>query len=75
MASLAATRVFAAGGRRRHRADRLGDAPRRAWTRRTVADRTITFLVLSYVVYTPALVVFGFGLRLGHLPRQRAASR
>ncbi len=67
MASLAATRVFAAGG--------AGGIALTAWAmrragmdRRTVADRTITFLVLSYVVYTTALVVFGYGLRLGIFP-------
>ena len=64
MAALAATRVFAAGG--------AGGIALTAWAmrragmdRRTVADRTITFLVLTYVVYTTALVVFGYGLRLG----------
>ncbi len=66
MAALAATRVFAAGG--------AGGIALTAWAmrragmdRRTVADRTITFLVLTYVIYTAALVVFGYGLRLGIL--------
>jgi uncharacterized protein (TIRG00374 family) len=67
MASLAATRVFAAGG--------AGGIALTAWAmrragmeRREVADRAITFLVLTYVVYTLALVIFGYGLRLGILP-------
>jgi uncharacterized protein (TIRG00374 family) len=33
--------------------------------RRAVADKTISFLVLTYLVYMMALVVFGFGLRSG----------
>jgi hypothetical protein len=33
-------------------------------SRRMVADRTITFLVLQYWIYTTALVVFGLGLEV-----------
>ncbi len=67
MASLAATRLFAAGG--------AGGIALTAWAmrragmdRRSVADRTITFLVLTYVTYTVAMVVLGFGLRYGVFP-------
>jgi uncharacterized protein (TIRG00374 family) len=66
MASLAATRVFAAGG--------AGGIALTAWalrrsgmSRRRVADSTVAFLVLTYVVYMGALVVCGFGLRWGVL--------
>ncbi|HEX2084738.1 MAG TPA: lysylphosphatidylglycerol synthase transmembrane domain-containing protein [Solirubrobacteraceae bacterium] len=62
MASLAATRVFAAGG--------AGGIALTAWalrrsgmSRRTVADSTVAFLVLTYVVYMGGLVVCGLGLR------------
>ena len=34
---------------------------------RAVADQTLAFLVLQYVVYTAALVVLGLGLRVGLL--------
>ena len=64
MASLAATRIFAAGG--------AGGIALTAWAlrragmgRREVADTTVAFLVLTYVVYMLALVVCGFGLRWG----------
>jgi uncharacterized protein (TIRG00374 family) len=67
MASLAATRLFAAGG--------AGGIALTAWAmrragmgRRTVADRTIAFLVLTYAVYTAAMVVLGFGLHYGVFP-------
>jgi uncharacterized protein (TIRG00374 family) len=67
MASLAATRIFAAGG--------AGGIALTAWVmrragmdRRTVADRTIVFLVLTYVVYMVAMLVVGIGLRVGLLP-------
>ncbi|HEV2813906.1 MAG TPA: lysylphosphatidylglycerol synthase transmembrane domain-containing protein [Solirubrobacteraceae bacterium] len=66
MAGLAATRVFAAGG--------AGGIALTAWalrrsgmSRRRVADSTVAFLVLTYVVYMAALVVCGFGLRWGVL--------
>jgi uncharacterized protein (TIRG00374 family) len=64
MAALAATRLFAAAG--------AGGLALQAWamrrsgmSRRMVADRTITFLVLQYWIYTTALVVFGLGLDFG----------
>ena len=67
MASLAATRLFAAGG--------AGGIALTAWalrrsgmSRRKVADSTVAFLVLTYVVYMGALVVCGFGLRWDALP-------
>jgi uncharacterized protein (TIRG00374 family) len=67
MASLAATRIFAAGG--------AGGIALTAWAmrragmaRRTVADRTIVFLVLTYVVYMTAMLVVGVGLRVGLFP-------
>jgi uncharacterized protein (TIRG00374 family) len=67
MASLAATRIFAAGG--------AGGIALTAWvmrrhgmTRRAVADRTIVFLVLTYVVYMTVMLVVGLGLRLGIFP-------
>jgi uncharacterized membrane protein YbhN (UPF0104 family) len=64
MAARAATRLFAAAG--------AGGLALQAWamrragmSRRMVADRTFTFLVLQYSIYMLALVVFGFGLYLG----------
>lgn len=67
MAGLAATRLFAAGG--------AGGLVLTAWAlrragmpRHDVADRTISFLVLTYVVYMAALIVGGFGLALGLWP-------
>jgi uncharacterized protein (TIRG00374 family) len=64
MASLAATRLFAAGG--------AGGVALTAWAlrraglpRREVAERMIAFLVLLYGVYVIAMIVCGFGLRLG----------
>ena len=67
MASLAATRIFAAGG--------AGGIALTAWAmrragmaRRTVADRTIVFLVLTYAVYMAAMLVVGVGLRVGLFP-------
>ena len=68
MAGLAATRLFSAGG--------AGGIVLTAWAmrgaglrRRVVADKTISFLVLTYLVYTVSLVVFGYGLRFGVFPR------
>ena len=63
--ALAATRLFSAGG--------AGGLVLQAWAlrragmrkRRVVADKTLTFLVLTYLVYMAALIVCGFGLRLG----------
>lgn len=67
MAGLAATRLFAAGG--------AGGLVLTAWAlrrsgmaRRTVADKTLAFLVLTYAVYAIALVVGGIGLRVGLFP-------
>jgi uncharacterized protein (TIRG00374 family) len=67
MAGLAATRLFAAGG--------AGGIALTAWalrrsgmSRRRVADSTVAFLVLTYIVYMAALVVCGIGLRVGLLP-------
>jgi uncharacterized protein (TIRG00374 family) len=61
MAGLAASRLFAAGG--------AGGLVLTAWAlrragmrRRTVADKTIAFLVLTYLPYAIAVVVCGFGL-------------
>ncbi|MDQ3676887.1 MAG: flippase-like domain-containing protein [Actinomycetota bacterium] len=67
MAGLAATRLFAAGG--------AGGIALTAWAlrragmpRRTVADKTLAFLILTYAVYMVALVVCGFGIYFGLLP-------
>jgi uncharacterized protein (TIRG00374 family) len=67
MAGLAATRLFAAGG--------AGGIALTAWAlrragmdRRTVADKTLAFLILTYAIYMAALVIVGFGLYLGVLP-------
>ena len=67
MAGLAATRLLAAGG--------AGGIALTAWAlrragmdRRTVADKTLAFLILTYAVYMAALVVCGFGLYLNVLP-------
>jgi uncharacterized membrane protein YbhN (UPF0104 family) len=67
MAGLAATRLFAAGG--------AGGLVLTAWAlgrsgmrKQVVADRTISFLVLQYVIYMLALIVCGFGLRYGLFP-------
>jgi uncharacterized protein (TIRG00374 family) len=67
MAGLAASRIFAAGG--------AGGLVLQAWAlrqagmpKRDVADKTISFLVLTYMPYAAAVVVCGFGLRLGIFP-------
>jgi uncharacterized protein (TIRG00374 family) len=67
MASLAATRLFAAGG--------AGGLVLTAWAlrragmrAREVADKTIAFLVLTYCPYAVAVVVCGFGLHWGLFP-------
>ena len=64
MAGFAASRLFAAGG--------AGGLVLQAWAlrragmaRRRVADTTLSFLVLTYFPYAVAIVVCGFGLRLG----------
>ncbi|MDQ3608326.1 MAG: flippase-like domain-containing protein [Actinomycetota bacterium] len=66
MAGLAATRLFAAGG--------AGGLILMAWAlrrsgmrRRRVADLTLAFLALTYVVFMAALVVVGLGLYWGVL--------
>jgi uncharacterized protein (TIRG00374 family) len=67
MASLAATRLFAAGG--------AGGVALTAWAlrragleRKDVATRMIAFLVLTYAIYMLALIICGFGLRWGLFP-------
>jgi uncharacterized protein (TIRG00374 family) len=67
MAGLAASRLFAAGG--------AGGLVLQAWAlrqaglrRRVVADKTISFLVLTYSPYAFAVIVCGFGLYLGIFP-------
>jgi uncharacterized protein (TIRG00374 family) len=67
LAGLAASRIFAAGG--------AGGLVLQAWAlrqaglaRRTVADKTISFLVLTYAPYALAVIMCGFGLRLGIFP-------
>jgi uncharacterized protein (TIRG00374 family) len=67
MAGLAASRIFAAGG--------AGGLVLQAWAlrqaglpRRVVADKTISFLVLTYAPYAVAVIVCGYGLRLGIFP-------
>jgi uncharacterized protein (TIRG00374 family) len=67
MAGLAASRIFAAGG--------AGGLVLQAWalrqagmSKRQVADKTISFLVLTYFPYAAAVVMCGLGLRLGIFP-------
>jgi len=67
MASLAATRLFAAAG--------AGGVALTAWAlrrsgmdRRAVAQRMITFMTLIYLVFLGALIIGGFGLYVGALP-------
>ncbi len=67
MAGLAASRIFAAGG--------AGGLVLQAWAlrqaglrRRVVADKTISFLVLTYSPYAFAVIVCGLGLYLGIFP-------
>jgi uncharacterized protein (TIRG00374 family) len=67
MAGLAASRIFAAGG--------AGGLVLTAWAlrragmrRRLVADKTLSFLVITYFPYVVALIVCGLGLRLGIFP-------
>jgi len=64
MAGLAASRLFAAGG--------AGGLVLTAWAlrssgmrKRTVADKTISFLALTYLPYDVAVIVCGFGLHYG----------
>jgi uncharacterized protein (TIRG00374 family) len=67
MAGLAASRIFAAGG--------AGGLVLTAWAlrragmrKRLVADKTLSFLILTYFPYVVALIVCGLGLRLGLFP-------
>jgi len=67
MAALAASRLLSAGG--------AGGLVLQAWAlrragmgAREVADGTVTFIVMTYLVYMAALVVFGVLLYLGVLP-------
>jgi uncharacterized protein (TIRG00374 family) len=67
MAGLAASRIFAAGG--------AGGLVLTAWalrrsgmSKRVVADKTLTFLILTYMPYMAALIVCGLGLRIGIFP-------
>jgi uncharacterized protein (TIRG00374 family) len=67
LAGLAASRLFAAGG--------AGGLVLTAWAlrragmrKRDVADKTLTFLILTYIPYMAALVICGFGLRFGLFP-------
>jgi uncharacterized protein (TIRG00374 family) len=67
MAGLAASRIFAAGG--------AGGLVLQAWAlrqagmrKREVADKTISFLVLTYFPYAAAVVLCGIGLRIGLFP-------
>lgn len=64
MAGLAASRIFAAGG--------AGGLVLTAWAlrqaglpRRVVADKTLSFLILTYFPYAAAVAVTGFGLFFG----------
>jgi uncharacterized protein (TIRG00374 family) len=64
MAGLAASRIFAAGG--------AGGLVLIAWAlrragmrKREVADKTLSFLILTYFPYVMAIIVCGLGLRLG----------
>jgi len=67
LAALAASRLLSAGG--------AGGLVLQAWALRragleprAVADRTVAFVVLQYLVYTLAVVVFGYALYYGLLP-------
>jgi uncharacterized membrane protein YbhN (UPF0104 family) len=64
LAGLAASRLFAAGG--------AGGLVLTAWalrrsgmSKRMVADKTISFLMLTYLPYAVAVIVCGFGLHWG----------
>jgi uncharacterized membrane protein YbhN (UPF0104 family) len=67
LAGLAASRIFAAGG--------AGGLVLMAWAlrragmgKRQVADKTLSFLILTYLPYVVALIICGFGLRYGLFP-------
>jgi uncharacterized protein (TIRG00374 family) len=73
MAGLAASRIFAAGG--------AGGLVLQAWAlrqaglaRRVVADKTLSFLILTYAPYAAAVIVCGYGLRLGIFPGEAPIS-
>ncbi len=73
MASLAATRLLSAGG--------AGGLVLQAWAlrraglpARTVADRTVSFIVVTYLVYTVTVAVTGIGLYYGILNGSQAFS-
>ena len=68
MAGLAASRLFAAGGAGGLVLTGVGAARAPGCAARVVADKTIAFLVLTYLAYTAALIVCGFGLRFGIFP-------
>jgi uncharacterized protein (TIRG00374 family) len=70
LAGLAASRIFAAGG--------AGGLVLQAWAlrragmrRRMVAEKTLSFLILTYFPYVLALIVCGLGLRVGLFSGQR----
>ena len=67
LAGLAASRIFAAGG--------AGGLVLTAWAlrragmpKRLVADKTLSFLILTYFPYVAALIICGLGLRIGIFP-------
>ena len=60
------------GRRRRPRPAGVGAAPGRACASAWWPTRRSRFLVLTYFPYAAAVIVCGFGLRLGHLPRRGA---
>jgi uncharacterized membrane protein YbhN (UPF0104 family) len=67
MAALAASRILSAGG--------AGGLVLQSWAlrragleTREVADRTVSFIVLQYLIYTAAVALFGFALYFGVLP-------
>jgi uncharacterized protein (TIRG00374 family) len=67
MAALAASRLLSAGG--------AGGLVLQAWAlrraglpAREVGDRTVSFIVLTYLIYTLAIVAFGYALHWGVLP-------
>jgi uncharacterized protein (TIRG00374 family) len=73
MAALAATRLLSAGG--------AGGLVLQAWAlrraglpARVVADRTVSFIVVTYLVYTVTVAVTGLGLYFGVLHGSRTLS-
>jgi uncharacterized membrane protein YbhN (UPF0104 family) len=66
LAALAATRLFSAGG--------AGGLVLQAWAlrragldAREVGDRTVTFIVIQYIVYTATVAIVGYALYFGLL--------